>query len=372
MVASLDSELTVGVDIREWRRGTSTGIGRVLTSYLSWAAKHTAHHHVLVGNEQSEVRADGDFTVCRYAEGNTLFGDHFVLARAMKRAAADALWSTYYKALILCPCPAVITIHDVIPFVARTGALEVGAPGTAVRRTWMKLLAHRASRVVTDSVNSKQDLTSVLRVSDDKIAVIPVGLDIGASDSPATDAAIERARGRYRLPSSYLLYLGRFDPHKNVETLVEAWDLVPSALRARYPLVLAGGGGERFGGVGDHVHVAGFIDDEDLAAVYSAARAFAFPSCYEGFGLPPLEAMAHGIPVVCSNVASLPEVTGGAALLVDPTNVAAWADALERILTDEPLRKGAIDSGLERAGEFHPDRTAPLLAELLERTARRT
>lgn len=363
------SALTIGVDIREWRQGTSTGIGRVLTGVISWAADDPAYHFVLIGNQRSEVRVEADNqTLVRVNETSTLYWDHVLLPRVIHRHHVDVLWSPYYKAPLLCPCPSVITIHDLIPFVAPLGAHGKHAPSTVARRTWMKLLAQRASHVVTDSEHSKRDLVSVLGIGADRIAVIPVGLDPAAGRAPRPTET-ERARRRYGLPDDYALYLGRFDPHKNVETLLAAWRLIPTSLRRRYPLVLAGPGSDRLVGKEADVVVTGFIEDEDVPALYAGARAFAFPSSYEGFGLPPLEAMAHGVPVVCSNAASLPEVTGGAAILVDPMDELQWADALERALTEEAARRQAISAGLDRVQAFRPDRTAALLVELLQTVA---
>lgn len=363
-----DPALSIGVDIREWKRGTSTGIGRALSNFLGWAAEHRPARFVLVGNQDTEVRVVAEhFDVEIHYEPHVLFFDQYVLPRVLRRSGVDLFWSPYYKMPLRCPCPGVITIHDLIPWVV------TDASGSAPRRggpkqRWMRVLASRASRVLTCSEYSKRDMVETLDIAADKISIVPVGMDRLPGCRPEQEA-IDRARARYGLPAAYVLYVGRFDTHKNVEMLAAAWGRLETGLRDRYPLVLAGSGRCRSVREGDGIILPGFIDDKDLDAVYAGARAFAFPSLYEGFGLPPLEAMASETPVVCSGAASLPEVVGDAAILIDPLHEPAWARALERVLTDEDLRQRLIERGKKRAALFVPERTAPLLMKLLTELA---
>jgi glycosyltransferase involved in cell wall biosynthesis len=171
-------------------------------------------------------------------------------------------------------------------------------------------------------------------------------------------------RARHNLAPDYLLHVGTLQPRKNLLRLIEA----VATVRAQWPLVqlvLAGQPGWQAGPIeqqarahADFVRLLDYVPDDDLAGLYSGARAFVFPSLYEGFGFPVLEAMACGTPVVCANTSSLPEVAGDAALLVDPTDTAALAGAIGRVLADEPLRASLVAKGLEQVKKFSWPRTA--------------
>jgi glycosyltransferase involved in cell wall biosynthesis len=173
---------------------------------------------------------------------------------------------------------------------------------------------------------------------------------------------------RYGLHGPYVLYVGALEPRKNIPGLLRAF----VRLRADFPdLTLALGGSPRWKfaeipraleelALEPVVRFTGYIADSDLPALYSAAAAFCFPSFYEGFGLPVLEAMACGTPVVCSNTSSLPEVAGDAALLVEPRDEVALTEAIARVLTDEALAEDLRERGLKRAASFSWDRTAEL------------
>jgi glycosyltransferase involved in cell wall biosynthesis len=242
----------------------------------------------------------------------------------------------------------------------------------------MPRFLRRADAIVTVSECSKGDAVRLYGIDPARIRVIYEGVD--ARFQPVTDPArLAQVRARYALPERYVLYVGTIEPRKNLVALLEAWSKIRiSDFEFRNLLVIAGKKGwlyESFFsrlrelGLEGEVILPGYIADEDLPAVYSAASVFVFPSLYEGFGLPPLEAMACGTPVVCSNASSLPEVCGPAAaggsvdrpeaaLLVEPTDVAALAQAMERVLSDEPLRATLRARGLAQAAQFSWERTA--------------
>ncbi len=179
---------------------------------------------------------------------------------------------------------------------------------------------------------------------------------------PRMDSEVFETLMKYGLnPGRYSLYVGTIEPRKNIETLLDAYQKLPVATRQRWPLILSGYKGWRSEFIHERIRAAeregwarylGFVDSEDLPALYSGARLFAFPSFYEGFGLPVLEALSSGVPVVCSNSSSLPEVSGGAALMCDPLDVDALADNLKRALEDEQWRVTAIQLGLCHAARF--------------------
>ncbi len=230
----------------------------------------------------------------------------------------------------------------------------------------------RADHVLADSQATKDDLIALFGVSPDKITVLLSGVDsrFRRVDDPATQA---RVREKYAIGGRpYIFAVGTVQPRKNYSRLIEA----VAGLRDKghdVDLVIAGGKGWledpiyaaiRDHGMSDHVHMIGFADDADLPALYSAARCLAFPSLYEGFGLPILEAMACGTPVVTSNVSSLPEVAGDAALLIDPYDLDALTDALERLVNDEELRSQLGLRGTRHVHFFRWERAAMKLKNI--------
>jgi glycosyltransferase involved in cell wall biosynthesis len=232
---------------------------------------------------------------------------------------------------------------------------------------------HRADLVLADSQHTKDDLMELLGVDADKIEVIYPGVE--ERFHPMEDQAhLKEVRRRYNLPPRFILGLGTLQPRKNFARLIQAYSL----LITRYPslhLVIAGGTGwfyeEIFAaveqlGLEEKVIFPGFVADGDLPALYNLADLFVFPSLYEGFGLPPLEAMACGTPVITSDTSSLPEVVGEAGLMVEATDVKALAEAMKRALEDNALRERMITKGLEQAGKFTWEKAAAKLLSLYE------
>ncbi len=243
--------------------------------------------------------------------------------------------------------PSVVTAHDLAIY---------RHPEWFPERQWLstRWLVPRSLRgagaVVAVSANTAADVQELFEVDPGRLHVIPEG--VGRRFRPLPAEALREAAGRYRLPARFLLFVGTIEPRKNLLTLIEAW----SSLRRRPPLVLAGDWGWRAEAVrvaaeraGGDVRVLGAVSPDELPALYNLAAALVHPAWYEGFGLTPLEAMACGTPVAVANVSSLPEVVGGAALLVDPSDVEGWTRAMERLLEDAPLRESLRGRGLERA-----------------------
>lgn len=273
--------------------------------------------------------------------------------------ACDVFHSPYYVKPYCLPVPSILTLYDVIP---------THYPAYYSRRTrllirLLKRLALRsAAHCLAISETTKGDFVREYGVAPERITAIPLAAD--GRFRPVEPAAVAAMRERYRLPPDYVLYLGINKPHKNLMRLVEAWLFV----RDRgITLLLAGREDPRYPqarqrveelGLGDVVLFLGDVTEADLPAVYSGATVFVFPSLYEGFGLPVLEAMACGVPVACSNTSSLPEIVGDAALTFDPTDVEAIAAALSRLLDDAELRAELRQLGLERARHFTWTETA--------------
>jgi glycosyltransferase involved in cell wall biosynthesis len=235
----------------------------------------------------------------------------------------------------------------------------------------------RADLILADSENTKDDLVELLGVPRSKVKVIYPGVD--ERFRPIKDElALNDVRERYELPSRFILSLGTLEPRKNLVRLIEAFSLLSLLSPFPFPfsplsLVIAGGKGWLYEdifrkveelGLGERVVFTGFVSDADLPVIYNLAELFVFPSLYEGFGLPVLEAMACGTPVVTSNSSSLPEVVGEAGLMVDPMDVEGLAEAMWRALSDHPLRERMIRSGMRRARGFTWEKSAEELLSL--------
>ena len=229
----------------------------------------------------------------------------------------------------------------------------------------MPRFLHRADAIIAVSECTKRDAIHLYKLPPDKITVIYEG--VNPALRPVVDEnLLTQARARWTRGSPFILFVSTIEPRKNIIALVDA----VRTLRTRgysHRLVIAGRKGWLYQGVFDHVRSTGmesqvdfldFVPEEDLAALYSACAAFVFPSLYEGFGLPPLEAMACGAPVICSNAASLPEVVGDAGILVNPREVGEIVAALERVLSDAALRDELRAKGVARASQFTWERTA--------------
>lgn len=218
-----------------------------------------------------------------------------------------------------------------------------------------------ADHVIVPSEYVKTELCELCAYDENRVTVIPEGVD--AHFAPRPLELVAHAVRDFGLPSDYLLFVGTLEPRKNLGTLLNAL----SRCRSELPLVLVGwsGWGDSYFqgelkrlGLEGRVFFPGYVDDAQLALLYSGAVAFLYPSLYEGFGLPVLEAMACGCPVVCSNAASIPEVAGASALLADPSDIDAWAHAIDKIAFDSTLRTALIDGGLLRASTFSWQNTA--------------
>ena len=281
----------------------------------------------------------------------------------LKRLRADgtALYhSPYYLMPYRTGLPTLLTFYDIIP-------LKFPKTVPARARLFFRLAAtlalRAADRVVTISDAARNDLTSYFRVPASRVTVTPLGA--GARYRPQPSAEVARVRRQYHLPESFLLYLGINKPHKNLPALIDAY--AQSASPHMPPLVIAGAWDNRYPQpkqhaarrqLGDAVRFLGPVNERDLPALYSAATLFVFPSLYEGFGLPVLEAMACGTPVACSNTPSLAEVAGGAALLFDPHSVTEIRNAMTELIEDSRQRTRRAEQGLARAGLYSWQKTA--------------
>ena len=283
----------------------------------------------------------------------------------LRRSRADLYYSPYFVAPLLARCPAVVTVHDLI--FDRYPRYMPHAWSWPYYKLLMALSVRRARRVVAVSGTTRADLLRYYRPPADKVVVAPEGAE--AAFAPVSDRArLRQLRERYGLTRPVILSVGARRPHKNQARLVRAFAAV--APRLDHSLVLVGSPDERFpdearaavarlanghgsgNGLRDRVHLIDWVPEDDLAGLYSLAEVVVVPSLVEGFGLPALEAMANGTPVLAADATSLPEVVGDAGVLFDPYDEAALAEALHGLLADRRLQEQLAAAGQARAATF--------------------
>jgi glycosyltransferase involved in cell wall biosynthesis len=291
-----------------------------------------------------------------------VLGEQAVLPRLAARAGVDLMHSLASTAPLWGRFRRVVTVHDLI--YARFPEAHAG-----VRDLGMKALvpaaARRSDRVIVDSLSTRKDVVELIGVAPERIDVVPLGLGAARHDRPLPKGEV-RARHRL-LDRRVVLALSAKRPHKNLAALIDALARLPA--EERPVLVLPGyptaheqdlRARAHMRGVDGDVRFLAWVADAELETLWGLADAFVFPSLYEGFGLPVLEAMARGVPVACADASSLPEVAGDAALLFDPHDAAAIATALRRLLDDPALAADLVARGHERVREFTWQRTARL------------
>ena len=301
--------------------------------------------------------------------GWTLVG----LPRAASSAHVDVIHAPAYTAPFWAPAPVVLTIHDV--------SYARHPEWYPYRRDWVRQAFYRysartAAQIITDSTFSAAEIQAAYSVDRGRLSVVPLGVDgrFGPLD-PAQAADLPRG-----VEAPYLLHVGDLHERRNLPVVVEALAAARAQRDAyrRLTLVLAGvdrGVGDaldamaRAAGASGLVVRLGPVGETELQALYQRASALVYPSLYEGFGLPPLEAMACGLPVIASNAASMPEVVGDAGILLDPLDVGAWTDAIVRVVGDESLRERLRARGVQRAAGFTWARTARRTLDVYRRAA---
>jgi glycosyltransferase involved in cell wall biosynthesis len=296
-----------------------------------------------------------------------LWWEQVGMVRACHKENVDLLHCPYFAAPYFLPTRTVVTVHDVIPLVMpayRTRARS------RMYTSLVSFTVRRADAIITVSEYSKRDIMRTLRIPEEGIHVI--GNAVDATMRPIADArVIDAVRERYAIGPKYILYFGGFDMRKNVDRLLGAYAALPLMTRREYPLVIAGRlhplGHPLYPdprlrihelGLDDNVVVTGQIREQDKAPLYSAATLYLFPSLYEGFGMPVLEAMACGAAVITSNLSALPEVAGDAARLVDPYDSDAITTGISELLEDDAMRDDLRQRALARAQDFSWARVA--------------
>jgi glycosyltransferase involved in cell wall biosynthesis len=361
----------IAIDIR---RMNEFGVGTYTRNIIRALARRDRENKYFLLGPTDKVGEIGklpeNFKAIALSPGDTL-GGHFQCRTVVGRLQCDLI---HVPHLFWLPrglgCPYAVTVHDLLEHMYRAHV------GSGFRRSMHFHLTRRvlrnAARIFAVSNFTKNEITKLFGIDPGRIEVVYNAIDQRFLSGHATDADRQFLAERYQVTHPFLLYAGRISPHKNLVRIIEAF----SALKAEllkldlYPdlkLIIIGDELSKHpdlrrtvvrGGVQNDVRFLGFVPIEVLRIFYDAAKVFVFPSLYEGFGLPPLEAMAHGTPVLTSNSSSIPEVVGNAAVLVNPENVFEMMRALQRVLLDQPLREKMRQRGYEQVKKFSWDRSA--------------
>ena len=365
--------MRIAIDARKIRY---FGIGTYVRNLLRQLARQDETHDYVVFCREADWDAiDGLGPRIRpvvETAGNYSVAEQLALPIDLRREGADLFHAPHYVLPPLTPCRSVVTIHDCIHL--RFPQYLPNRMGYAYARAQMWTATHKAARVMTVSEASKRDILRYFSVPESRIDVIYNAIDDRFWQEPTADDVM-RVRDRYRLTDPFVLYAGNIKPHKNLERLIEAFQLMRQndADLSNVQLLIIGDEISKYATLRravhrhklhKHVRFFGFVSDQTLAALYRLAYVFVFPSLYEGFGLPPLEAMASGCPVITSNVSSLPEVVGDAAVMIDPYEPAAIAEAMHRVLTTPALREDLQRRGLARARGFSWERSIKRVREI--------
>ncbi len=363
--------MIIAIDLRSIQRGTFSGVENYTLSLLERMIKmDTQNTYKLFYNGLKPVQVEDlhflNTTVVSRRIPNKLLALMVLVLRRPKFEKLigdfDVLFLPNINNLSLKDKKKlVVTVHD-LSFAVIPEYYDLK------RRLWhwslcYKKLLRRADKIIAVSEYTKQDVVRELGVPEERVEVIYQGVDHTRFHSGLNVDKLRAVRNKYNLPGEFILYMGTLEPRKNLVGLIQAFENMSTKIH----LVIAGKPGWKFRSIFDaakrslkknNIHFLGFVEESDKPYMLKLARVFAFPSLYEGFGLPVLEAMAVGTPVVTSSVTSLPEVVGDAGLLVNPYNIEEITFALDQLLTDEGLRLRLTEKGLLRAKQFSWEKTA--------------
>jgi len=300
--------------------------------------------------------------------------DQFKLPRLARAAHVDLLHQPAFSAPVFFKGKTVVTVHDIIAILFG-GDIPFYSRQYFAR--WMPFSYRFADKIICVSEHTKQDLIKHLGVPEEKMVVIPEAA--GSRFKPIKDRRkIDKILDKYYIDGRYILHIGTLNPRKNLEFLIRVFNRIHKMM-PDIKLVITGKKGwyyenlfeaVRHLGLEKFIIFTGYIEDEEAPYLYNGADVYAFPSIYEGFGLPPLEAMSCGTPVVASNTSSIPEVVGDAGVLLSPKDVESWVKAILRILRDKPLREKMTTASLKQAKKFSWRKTARQTVEVYEEVLR--
>jgi glycosyltransferase involved in cell wall biosynthesis len=370
--------LKIGIEAR-WMIYEKTGFGNYASNFLKEISRiddNNEYSIYLNDDYENDIFLKSNFKkiiIKRRPETYKHFS--IPLDIIMKKRKYDFYHYLYNAPSLLLPCPFILTIHDVsykhIPnMISRKDLLSIIFQ--------MSINAKRAARIISVSENTRNDIVNFFKVPEDRIEVIYEGVDDTFRVIKDADSRM-RIACRYGLPEKFMLYVGTYLPHKNLETLLNAFCELKKNCDIPHKLVLAGKKGRNYESISrqisllnldEDVLTIGFVPDEDLPGLYNLSDVFIFPSLYEGFGLPLLEAMACGVPVISSRASCLPEIGGDGAVYFSPGNAQELADKVLEIINNISLRNIMIEKGLKRSKLFSWEKMAEKTLSLYEDLSR--
>ena len=337
--------------------------GGYYTYHLLERLKDSDNQYLICAHKplEFEVSSDNiDVRISHFPLG--ILWQQIGLPHTLRKGRVDLLHSPLFTLPLYLPCPAIITILDLTPILFPQ--LHYWKVRLSLRYT-MGLSARRAKKIIAISRNTYRDIVENLKVSEDKIVVIYPG--VSACFHPRDQEEQKKIRQKYTGGGKFILNVGTLEPRKNLSFLIDVYNTLMKKSEEPLHLVLAGGKGWNYKhlfrkvselGIEDKVLFPGYVPPDELPHLYTAAELFIFPSLYEGFGLPALEAMASGVPVVASSTSSIPEVVGRAGRVIKGWNVEEWAECIYSILIDQKVREDMRDRGVEQAKKFSWSRCA--------------
>ncbi|MBF0479789.1 MAG: glycosyltransferase family 4 protein [Candidatus Omnitrophica bacterium] len=348
--------MKIGIDARDIQNGVYNGTGRYLANFINeFMRSDHEDTYVLFSEFPILTYKDSRIKNVIIKPAHTFIWDQFHLCSRLGKEKIDLFFSPYYKIPLFAPCKIISTILDLTYQVFPYYKNRMSIFDKLYYLTFGTFCVWRANHILTCSEHSKKDICRLYSVFPSKISVIPLSLSpIYRYESDP--AKLAQVREQFNAKDGYILYMGNFKPHKNVATLIEAFMLVAEQF-SKLKLVLVGPKTHQYEmlenlaeelQISDKVEFVGTIfENNDPHLIYSAAEMMVIPSCYEGFGLPLIEAMACHTPIAASNYSSIPEVLKKAGLLVPPQDVQGFTDAMLQILSDKDLRSQLVQEGLK-------------------------
>jgi glycosyltransferase involved in cell wall biosynthesis len=360
--------MRIGVDAREIQFGVVTGIGRSLANFIGYTGENESEHALVLFSESKiPIYFQGNVTnVVLKSRKTSLAWDQFTLPSAFASNKIDLFYSPYYKMPLFSKIPAVTQVLDLMYLVHPPYRSALGLHRRLYYNLFGQICVRKAINVISDSNHAKNEILRLWRIDSSKVTVIPLG--VNKRYRPISEKSVlEYTKQKFKLPDRFILYLGNFKPHKNVGALVDAYKCIEKSL-PQYKLVLAGPL-DRYGreiqkkvsaeGLEERIIFTDTIREEDFPeAILTLSDLFVFPTLYEGFGIPPLEAMACGTPVIAGNLTAVPEVLGNAGVLVNPHDKDEIGKAICSLLKDDRKRHEYALRGLKHVQQFDEERTA--------------
>ena len=351
----------------------SGGVHQLIKFLVPALARQRGDDEILVLYNQEKFRGlASDCSEIVIKGSDRIYWDFFLLPKILHKLNVDAAIFPKNVIPFFIGCCSYVIIHDLAYFDRRLNAYPL--PDTIYMRTLIPQSVRRATAVFAVSENTKKDIIHYTGCDPEKITVTYEAAD--KIYRPISDvSSLSQVKQKYNLPDDFIMYVGSLSPRKNIIRLLKAF----SRLRTRIPhnLVLTGSKSWKDAsvhqtihhlGLADRIKQLGFVEHEEMPALYNLAGVYVYPSLYEGFGLPVLEAMQCGCPVVASNASSIPEVAGNAAILVNALNTPSIAEAIYRVLTDPELREELVRSGFQQAKKFSWDQCANTMLKIIRQS----